>query len=152
MKLILLNKSEDGLKYESDNKIPSCPIASYACLKALIQYNQSNIDIINRGIEYFLKNNFFAKKNQKVLCGNKVSFEKLGYPIMSQYDFLSGLILISKSERYNSKIGELFNSIIRKQNHNGTWNCENRSPGMINEKPANSRWVTLNALRLINSL
>jgi len=152
MKLILLNKSGNGLKYESDNKIPSCPVASYTCLKALIQYNQSDINIINRGIEYFFKNNFFVKKNQKVLCGNKVSFEKLGYPIMQQYDFLSGMILISRFERYNSKIGELFNTIIRKQNRDGTWNCENRSTGMINEKSGKSRWVTLNALRLINSI
>ncbi|MCL1834032.1 MAG: hypothetical protein FWG49_05965 [Leptospirales bacterium] len=152
LKLILLNKSGDGLKYESDSKIPSCPVASYTCLKALIQSGQSNSSSINRGIEFFLRYKFFAKKNQKVLCGNKVSFEKLGYPVMSQYDFLSGMALISKVERYNSEFGELFNSIIRKQNHDGTWNCENRSPGMINEKPMKSRWVTLNALRLINSI
>ncbi|MCL1865759.1 MAG: hypothetical protein FWF73_08125 [Spirochaetes bacterium] len=152
LKLILLNKSDNGLKYESDNKIPSCPVASYTCLKALIQSDQSNMDVINRGIEFFLKYNLFVRKKQKVLCGNRVSFEKLGYPIMSQYDFLSGMILISKFEKYNSKIGELFNSIIRKQNRDATWNCENRSPGMINEKPMKSRWVTLNALRLINSI
>ena len=152
LKLILFNKQGNGLKYESDNKMPSCPVASYICLKALIQYNKSDTDVINRGIEYFLRNSLFAKKNQKVLCGNKVDFERLGYPVMSQYDFLSGMILISKFKKYDSKIDELFNLIIRRQNRDGTWNCENKSPGMIKERSMKSRWVTLNALRLINSV
>jgi len=152
MKLVLLNKTGNGLKYETDNRISSCPVASYSCLKALIQSeNNSSKNIINKGAYFFYRNNFFINTKEKLFCGNRTSFEKIGYPLMSQYDYLSGMILLSGIENHDySKTGELFNSIIKKQNHEGSWNSENRLQGMIIEKTLKSRWVTLNALRLIN--
>ena len=72
---------------------------------------------------------------------------------MSQYDYLSGLILLSHIDKSNNvKTGELFNSIIRKQNSDGSWNCENSLNGMIKQKNRKSRWTTLNAVRLIKGI
>ena len=152
MKLVFLNKTGSGLKYESDSEIPSCPIASYSCLKALIQSDKNQVeDSINKGADFFIKNNCFIKSKDRLFCGNSVNFEKIGYPVMSQYDYLSGMILLSEIANHDySKTGALFNSIIRKQNPDGSWNCENRLQGMIKDKPLKSRWVTLNAIRLIN--
>lgn len=154
MKLVFFNKSGNGLKYETDSDVLSCPIASYYCLKALtLSDNHRLNESVNSGADFFIKNNFFIKTDRKLQCGNHVDFEKLGYPVMSQYDYLSGLVLISKiGNRSNSKNGELFNSIIKKQNTDGSWNCENRSQGMINEKSGKSRWTTLNVLRLLNTI
>lgn len=154
MKIILLNKSGNGLKHEKEHTIPSCPIASYSCLNAIIQSdNKTFNETIDKGADFFIRNNFFIKTNKKMQCGINVDFEKLGYPVMSQYDYLSGLILISKTGKYNCfKNGELFNRIIKKQNLDGSWNIENRFQGMMNEKSGRSRWTTMNVLRLLNKV
>ncbi|HNX24407.1 MAG TPA: hypothetical protein PKG60_10190 [Spirochaetota bacterium] len=152
MKLVFLNKPGNGLKHENDDNIPSCPVASYSCLKALVEFNSKlHNDSISNGADFFLKNNFFVASKRKLFCGNRVNFEKLGYPVMSQYDYLSGMVLLSEIKKHDySKTGTLFNTIIKKQNHDGSWNSENKLQGMIKEKNLKSRWVTLNALRLIN--
>jgi len=154
MKLVFLKKIGTGLKYESDENVPSCPVASYSCLKALLessslQYN----DMILRGIDFLIKNRFFINLKNKLLCGNALNPHKTGYPVMSQYDFLSGLVTASKTEKWNDPVtGELFNSIIKKQNPDGSWNYENILPGMIKGEKDRSRWITLNALRLISEV
>ncbi len=152
MKLIFLNSSGNGLKYENDNKVPGCPAASYSCLKALVQAGNNNYnDVIKKGSDFFVRNNFFINSGDKLLCGNKIIFNKAGYPIMSQYDYLSGLVLVSETGiGLNSISGELFNYIIKKQNIDGSWDCENTLQGMIKEKKGRSRWVTLNAVKFIN--
>jgi len=154
MKLVFLNKSGNGLKYENNTAVSSCPVASYSCLKSLIQADKNEfVDLIKKGVDYFLFNNFFINSKEKLLCGNRVNFQKTGYPVMSQYDYLSGLILVSKSGTGdNSKYGEFFNYIIKKQNIDGSWDCENNLQGMIKETKGKSRWVTLNAIKLINNV
>lgn len=154
MKLVFLNKAGKGLQHENDEKITSCPVASYSCLKALIGLNRKSDDnTIKKGAEFFLRNNFFISTRQKLFCGNRVSFDKPGYPLMSQYDYLSGMVLLSEiNSSDNSKTGTLFNSIIKMQNQDGSWNCENKLQGMIKEKNLKSRWTTLNALRLIYTI
>jgi len=154
MKLVLLNKSGSGLKYESDDEIRSCPIASYSCLKAIaLSDNSLYEDEIRKGTDFFIKNDFFVNDTKKLLCGSKVSFNKIGYPVMSQYDYLSGMVLISGIDTEKIPVNsKLFNSIIKKQNNSGSWTCENNLQGMIREKSVNSRWTTLNALRLINAV
>jgi len=154
MKLVFLNKSGNGLKHENDGNIPSCPVASYSCLQALIQSgNKIVTKQVEKGAGFFINNNFFTMKNEKLQCGINVEFAKFGYPVMSQYDYLSGLVLISKTEKYNSyKNGELFNRIIKKQNQDGSWDSENRLQGMVYEKSRKSRWTTLNVLRLLSKI
>lgn len=154
MKLVFLHKTGNALQHENDNKIASCPVASYSCLKALIEFNRkSDVGILKKGAEFFAENNFFINSRQKLFCGNRVDFKKPGYPVMSQYDYLSGMVLLSEiqnTDNYNT--GTLFNSIIKKQNQDGSWNCENKLQGMIKEKNIKSRWTTLNALRLIHTI
>ncbi len=151
MKLILFKKTGNGLKHENDIEVSSCPVASYYCLKALVEAdNPVHKEKIKKGAAFFIQNDYFIKSKEKLFCGNRVNYENLGYPVMSQYDYLSGMILVAKtktSETINN--GELFNSIIKKQNGDGSWNCENKLQGMIIEKYGKSRWVTLNSVRFI---
>jgi len=152
IKLVFSNKTGNGLKHEDNENISSCPVASYSCLKALVQSNNNLYNAsVRRAVDFFIENNFFIDSGKKLLCGNSIEFCKLGYPIMSQYDYLSGLNLVleTKSNKETGH-GELFNNIIKKQNRDGSWNCENRLNGMIKEKSLKSRWTTFNALKLIN--
>jgi hypothetical protein len=154
MKLVFLNSSGNGLKHENDNRVSSCPVASYSCLKALVQAGDNSYnDIITKGADFFIRNNFFIQSKEKVFCGNRVSFKNAGYPVMSQYDYLSGITLISQTGNVgNYKFSELFNHIIKKQNLDGSWDCENNLQGMIKEKKGSSRWVTLNAVKFISNI
>ncbi len=154
MKLVFLNKSGNGLKYENNTVVPSCPVASYSCLKSLVQADKNEFgNSIKKGSDYFLSNNFFINSKEKLLCGNRIDFQKTGYPVMSQYDYLSGLILVSGTGTgENSKYGEFFNYIIKKQNIDGSWDYENNLQGMINETKGRSRWVTFNAIKLIKNI
>ncbi len=154
IKLIFLNSSGNGLKYENDQKISSCPVASYSCLKALVQAENNDYnDTIKKASEFFINNNFFINSVMRLRCGNNVNYNKAGYPLMSQYDYLSGLVLVSETGNFeNSLFGELFNHIIKKQNIDGSWDCENTLHGMIKEKKGKSRWVTLNAVKFINKI
>ena len=152
MKLIFLRKTGSGLKNESDEKIQSCPAATLSCLESLIAFNPgAHNESVLHATEFFIKNRFFINMKDKIICGNKTDPENTGYPVMAQYDFLAGLVSVSKTGKWNHPAaGELFNTVIKNQNPDGTWNCSNNLPGMIKEKPGRSRWVTLNALRLIN--
>lgn len=154
LKLIFFNSSGNGLKYENDCNVQSCPVASFSCLKALVQAGNNNYkDIINKGSEFFIKNHFFINSREKLRCGNTINFNKAGYPLMSQYDYLSGLVLVSETVNIdNSIISEMFNHIIKKQNIDGSWDCENNLDGMIRERKGRSRWVTLNALKFISNI
>ena len=154
MKLVFLRKSGSGLKYESDEKFPSCPVATYSCLKAITEIKSSDYnEPVLRGIDFFIRNRFFINTKNKYICGNMINPERIGYPVMSQYDFLSGLVQVSGTDAWNNPvIGELFNLIIKKQNQDGTWSCENNLKGMIKDRPDRSRWTTLNALRLIKNI
>lgn len=152
MKLIFFNKTGNGLKYENDANVSSCPVASYSCLKAIAQSNSNSCkDTIDKGINFFIKNNFFINSKDKLFCGNNINYSKLGYPVMSQYDYLSGYVLVLNAKPLTDIVNvELFNGIVKKQNPDGSWNCENRFNGMIYEKSEKSRWTTLNALRMIS--
>lgn len=151
LKLVLFNKSDINTSSGINQNQSSCPVASYTCLRALIKSNsESYKDAIEKGFEYFIRNNFFSEIKGKILCGNSVRFDMLGYPIMTQYDYLSGMLLAVK---YGKNISSsIFNSIIKKQNPDGSWNNENSANGMIDEKKGRSRWVTLNALRIMDEV
>ena len=118
MKLVFLNRPGNGLKHEKNKEIASCPIASYSCLKALAESTNPDVsESLAKGADFFVKNNFFFAAEKKLFCGNRVNFRKIGYPLMSQYDYLSGLILFSRIEKSDiSQAGSLFNTIIKKQN------------------------------------
>lgn len=150
MKLVFFNRPGGGLKHETSGKIPSCPVASYTCLRALIEACNAPLDdTIMKGAGFFSNNNLFYSSSRKIFCGTGTDFKKPGYPVMSQYDYLSGMILLSAIKNTKYKTVPFFNSIIKMQNVDGRWKCENNSRGMIREKGISSRWVTLNVLKLM---
>ena len=54
LKLVFLNRPGNGLKHETDPEVSSCPVASYSCLKALVQSNDNSTkDTIKKGVEFF---------------------------------------------------------------------------------------------------
>ena len=155
LKLVLLNRSGKGLSDEKDPSIPSCPVATYACMTALSECGEERFsEALTLAAENLLKINFSGNsRKSKTRCGLFTELYKPGYPVMSQFEIISLAKAVLSAGAWNSRgTGEMFNHIITIQGSNGRWNSINRNQGMIREKNGESRWVTLNALRLIKAV
>lgn len=164
LKLVLLKKPGNGLRREMDPNVTSCFFATIACSMALVEFSQTFGSVlynesIEKAVEFFLKRSFFKNtRNEPIVARSSWNrdFRLLGYPVLSQYDVLYGLLFVARAGHLNDRrTGEAFNLIMSKQNNDGTWNMENVQTGMIKEdivkSPAGtkSKWVTLQVLRLL---
>lgn len=163
-RFFFFNKPGKGLERESDTFIPSCPYASLACARALSLYNryESSLQLtesINRAAEFFLEKRLYNFDNKPLYNSRLKSYQdftRLGYPVLGQYDILSGLVFITEAGYFNDpRAADAFNIIMGKQNDDGTWNSESYNTGMVrkdasgNKKDGASKWVTLNVLRML---
>lgn len=163
-KLVLLNKPGRGLSRESNEQVTSCIYATIACSMALIEYrvksgSSSNDGIIKKAAEFFLKRSLFKNSRNEPIRPRSTwnrDFRLLGYPVMSQYDILYGLIFIAMAGFLGDRrAGEAFNLVMSKQNDDGSWNMENAQTGMMYGNEARthtgkkSKWVTLQVMRLL---
>jgi hypothetical protein len=162
--LVLFRRSGSGTGRDGDAAVPSCPFASVACATALSLARGHRIDETARAMdhaaEFFLNNKMFTGAKKHALpCRYERPRTRdrslLGYPVLSQYDILYGLIFVARTGRLNDpRAAEAFNIIIKKQNDDGSWTIENASTGMLFKKRKKgiekemNKWVTLNALRL----
>ena len=160
--LSLFNRSGKYLHREKDSAVKSCFYGTYACLNALILYpdkSESIQESILRGCEFILNHRIFKTTDNNPIqprFGWNKNFSLLGYPVLSQFDILYGLLTAAKAGLINdSRTGEAFNLLMSKQNLDGTWNLEIAATGMLfgNNKRAPvgkpNKWVTLNAVRLL---
>jgi hypothetical protein len=152
--LMIFRKPGDGLKFENIRSKESCPVATAACIHALIESGVSeHIESINRGAEFFLSRlHLYQKKRYILQCGQSITLNAEGYPVMTQVDPVSVLIIIFSSDLWNDKrAGLIFNRVMKKQKSAGIWESNNTFPGMVRGKGAD-RWVTLNVLRMLKIL
>lgn len=155
VKLVLFNSPGRGINDDHDKSIPSCPVATCACMSALVESGQISCDAALKRAAGFLLSMDLSEANKKsrTRCGLFTDPLKPGYPVMSQFDIISLLRLVVATESWNSSRGrELFNYIMRLQGIEGRWRSSNSDQGMIPEKKGESRWVTLNAMRLIKAV
>jgi hypothetical protein len=164
LRLVFLNRPGGGLKREMDTRVTSCFYATIACSMALVEFrdrtrSESYDDQIRRAAEFFLKRSLYKDSGSEPISpqgGWNRDFRLLGYPVLSQYDILYGLLFVAKAGSISDRrTGEAFNLIMSKQNDDGTWNLENAQTGMLHGNEARhyvgkkSKWVTLQILRLL---
>ncbi len=162
LKLFLFNRSGRGIERENSLSVSSCIYASAACSHALSLSGSQDKTVRFRAAEYFLKRNLYLSLSGGEMrparswnCG----FLKPGYPVLSQYDILYGLLITARLGFADDERNvPAFNRLMSLQNSDGTWNLDNTGPGMINKSEfgatagKRSPWVTLNALRLLSIL
>ncbi len=163
-KLVFLKKPGNGLRREHDPDVTSCFYATIACSMALVEYKSAAgpfhcSDSIDRASEFFLRRSMFKNSRQEPVATRTSwnrDFRLLGYPVLSQYDVLYGLLFIARAGKFaDRRTGEAFNIIMSKQNNDGTWNMENAQTGMLKadnmsyRSGMKSKWVTLQVLRLL---
>jgi hypothetical protein len=155
MKLIFIKKPGNGHLDDPDVRIPSCPVATCSCMSALVESKNNNYsEAITRAAVFLSSLDLSGKSGKcRTRCGLSIDPVKPGYPVMSQFDQISVLQLLTAAGLSDSgRGGELFNHIMQFQGSEGRWQSLNSNQGMIPEKKGESRWVTLNALRMIKAV
>jgi hypothetical protein len=156
LKLALLKRPGSGLEREHVRDLSSCFYATLACASALLTGKDPDRGVTDRAMEFFLGRKLFRSRSGEPVRphrGWNRDFRLLGYPLLCQYDILSGLDLISEAGyRNDERAVEAFNILMQKQDGQGRWRYENPATGMLfrdlkKDNEDAHRWLTLRVLR-----
>jgi hypothetical protein len=109
---------------------------------------------IEHSIEYLLIHHLY-KKSHDYNSVSKPGWLRLGFPLMYQTDILEilGILIILNCK--DKRMQDAIDIIVSKQDQQGRWKLENTFNGRftvdIEQKGKSSKWITLNALRVLKS-
>lgn len=135
----------------------TCYMGAVKAFKALseIPEDKRSVDVknmIEKGAEYMLIHHIYKKSHDLNLV-SKPGWLKFGFPLMYQTDTLEILGILTQLGYKDERMQEAVNVLISKQDDKGKWNLENTFNGRfqvnIEKKGKASKWVTLNALRVL---
>jgi len=138
----------------------TCHMGAVKALKALAEIpgdkRPSDVkNTIENGSEYFLKHNIY-KKSHDLKTVSKPGWLKFGFPLMYQTDVLEVLEILTRLGYKDERMKEAVDVLISRQNIQGRWELKNTFNGRfqvnIEQKDKPSKWVTLNALRVLKRL
>jgi hypothetical protein len=109
-------------------------------------------ETLEEGAEYLLKHHIF-KRSRNLQKVSKPGWIKLGFPLMYQSDTLEIFEILTRLGYKDDRMQEALELILCKQNKKGQWNLESTFNGRylvsIERKDHPSKWITLNALRVL---
>lgn len=135
----------------------TCHMGVVKTLKALAEIPESKRSkavkrTMEDGAEYLLKHHIF-KRSRDLEKVSKPQWVKFGFPLMYQSDALEVMEILTRLGYRDNRMQEALNLIISKQDENGKWNLENTFNGRflvnIEQKNKPSKWITLNAIRVL---
>ena len=135
----------------------SCHMGVMKALKALaeIPVDQRNREVnntIGKAVEYLFKHHIY-KKSHNLSKVAKPGWLRLGFPLMYQDDILEILDILTRLGYHDERMQDAVNILISKQDEQGRWKLENTFNGRfqvdIERKGEPSKWVTLNALKVL---
>ncbi|MFX0132777.1 MAG: nitrogen fixation protein NifH [Candidatus Hodarchaeota archaeon] len=135
----------------------SCHMGVVKTLKALaeIPSNKRTSDVkntINQAVEYLLIHHIY-KRSHDLSKKSKPSWLRLGFPLMYQTDILEILDILTRLDVKDERMQDAIDIIVSKQNNQGRWILENTFNGRfitnIETKGKPSKWITLNAVRVL---
>jgi len=120
------------------------------------EYRSPEMDVaIERGVEFLLMHRLFKADHHqfRVIKG---AWLKFSFPCFF-YDILRGLSVVTRlGYAKDRRIDDAFEILLQKQNMDGKWILESTQSGKmqtnLEQKGKPSKWVTLNALRVIKRL
>jgi hypothetical protein len=105
-------------------------------------------------VEYMLIHHIY-KRSRNLNKISKPLWVKFGFPLMYQSDALEIMEILTRLGYRDKRMKDALNLIISKQNKDGRWNLESTFNGRylvsIEQKDKPSKWVTLNALRVLKN-
>lgn len=135
----------------------SCHMGVVKSLKALaeIPTNKRNTDVkktIEKAVEYLLIHHIY-KRSHDLSKKSKPGWLHLGFPHMYQTDILEILDILTRLGVKDERMQDAVDIVVSKQNDQGRWILENTFNGRfitnIETKGKTSKWITLNALRML---
>jgi hypothetical protein len=135
----------------------TCHMGAVKTLKALAeipsaQRNEEVKKTISRGVEYLLRHHIY-KKSHDLSKVAKPGWLRLGFPLMYQDDILEILGILTQLDYHDQRMQEAMDKLISKQDKEGKWKLENTFNGRfqtnIEQKGKPSKWITLNALKVL---
>lgn len=135
----------------------SCHMGVVKSLKALaeIPENKRNIDVkktIDKAVEYLLIHHIY-KKSHNLSKVSKPGWLQLGFPHMYQDDILEILNILTDLKIKDECMQDAVDIVVSKQDGEGKWILENTFNGKyltnIETKGKPSKWVTLNAIKML---
>jgi hypothetical protein len=135
----------------------SCHMGVVKALKALaaIPANKRSDDVkrtIDSAVEYLLIHHIH-KRSHDLSRVSKPGWLKFGFPLMYQTDILEILGILTALGYKDERMQEAVNLVLSKQDTEGKWILENTFNGRfqtsIEQKGKPSKWITLNALRML---
>jgi hypothetical protein len=149
--------------YTRTRNIHTCHMGVVKALKALaeISPDRRSKDVkntIERLAEYMLKHHIYERSHNL----NRVSIPnwlKFGFPYLWQTDILEVLEILTKLGYNDERMQEAVDLVVSKQDDQGRWKLESLPPPQktfytnfstnIEQKGSSSKWITLNALRVL---
>jgi hypothetical protein len=135
----------------------SCHMGVVKALKALaeIPSEKRSVDVkntIEKGAEYMLQHRVHKKSHNPSQI-SKPGWLHFGFPLMYQTDALEILGILTKLGFRDNRMQEAVDLVVSKQDEQGRWKLENTFNGKfqvsIEQKGKPSKWITLNALRVL---
>jgi hypothetical protein len=136
-----------------------CSMGAVKALKALSEIPEETRssevkETIVKGVEYFLQHHVHKRSHAPdKVC--KPGWLKFGFPLMYQTDALEILGVLTKLGYHDKRMQEAIDLLISKQGDMGRWTMENTFNGRfqvnIESRDRPSKWVTLNALRVLKA-
>lgn len=107
---------------------------------------------IEQGIEYFLIHHIHKKSHDQSKV-SKPGWLRFGFPLMYQTDVLELLGLLTKLVIKDRRMEEAMAAVLKQQDEDGKWTLKSTFNGRfqtnIEQKGKPSKWITLNALKVI---
>lgn len=138
----------------------TCHMGAVKALKALAEIPEGKRyagmkNVIEEGVEYMLKHHIY-KRSHDLSRVAKPGWLKFSFPLMYQTDTLEILGILTRLGYKDSRMEEAVDLLISKQDERGRWKLENTFNGRfqvsIEKKGKPSKWITLNALRVLKKI
>jgi hypothetical protein len=135
----------------------SCHMGIAKALKAFSEIpprNRTNAVkvTIENGVDYFLKHHIY-KQSHNLKRTSKPGWKRLGFPLMWQTDILELSNILIRLGGRDERMQDAVDIVRSKQQEDGKWILENtvsnRFQIALERKGKPSKWVTLNALKLL---
>jgi len=135
----------------------SCHMGVVKSLKALaeIPVDKRSKDVTNtveKGVEYLLIHHIY-KRSHDLSRVSKPGWFRFGFPLMYQTDVLESLGILTKLGYRDRRMQEAVDMVTSKQDEMGRWMLESTFNGRfqtnIEQKGIPSKWITLNALKVL---
>jgi hypothetical protein len=138
----------------------TCHLTVVKALKALAEIPEEKRSpemkhVIKHGAEYLLVHHLF-KRSHDIDSIAKPKWTKLGFPWMWDTDVLEMLLILIRLGYRDNRMKDALDLVISKQDTSGRWVLEHsyneRFQVNIERKGKPSKWITLNALKVLKHL